>query len=115
MSASLGRVWNGGSALVVDADPNVTAPLTQRVERWRASKMNMPDTIWMVADAACDVQTWFLEPVASRWFKAGLSVSLVADELAPFAIGIPTDVDFTIQVTANGGGATAIYWGAMFT
>lgn len=115
MSASLGRAWNGGAALAVDADPNVTAPLPQRVERWRASKTNLPDTVWMVADAACDVQPWMWEPMASRWFKAGSSASLAAGELMPLGIGIPVDVDFTIQVTANGGGATAIYWGAVFT
>lgn len=106
-------IYNGGAALAVDPDPNVTPPAADRIIQLHPRYLRamvgqqFPQvTVWLANGTTCSVRVWFYEDSLGRWI--GTLTPTVLDYSAisrlnsagtPFAAGLRAFA----QVTANVG------------
>ena len=117
MSAAKHTVANGGAALGVDPDPNVTPPKEDRIFTIAKAPAGAQG-IWLAAEGGNpDCELW-CKVTANKWlpmslasFGGGTTISLAANAVRPMISGfVITDAPCFVRVTVPNG-ATAIHVG----
>lgn len=116
MSASQHTVSNGGAALVVDADPNATAPSEARIFMLRKSPVGAGGW-WHAAEGGGPSFELWAKLTPKRWFKvaaapAGATVFASVANVATLVEGGIVETPLFVRVTIAGG-ATALHVGSM--
>lgn len=105
-----------GGPLVVDPDPNATAPAASRL--FQIPRPSQTEGIWLGAlGGPATVALWVFEPNLKRWlrqtFGGAATFALTADNLTNLGLGsFVWGVDAFVQVTVAGG-ATHVLLGTL--
>ena len=106
------RVYNGGSALANDNDPNTTAPAAERVFEMPP----IPSTGGVVISAFGGTSTtcrpWIYDPVSGKWLATTATVNTVASGQGNTISVGPSVKKVFIQIVANTG-VTELFYGAL--
>lgn len=94
-------IGDGSSNISVDANPNTTAPASER--QWDAPSASLPDgaTPWIAVRGGISVtlQLWVYDSTMSRWFKLQPAFGLSSDQVQTLSPA-PRGAKLFLQVTA---------------